>query len=462
MTAAAPGRAQIDRLRSAVTGQVYEAGDPALAAETLGANLTFAHTPAVAVAAETVDDVAAAVRFAAEAGLPVVAVQGTGHGSTCPIEDAVLINTSRLTGVDVDPAARRARVQPGARWAHVHESAEPHGLAGLVGSYTGVGVLGYTLGGGQSPILGRRHGFAADLVRSVDLVTADGELRHVDADTDPDLFWAVRGGKGSFGVATALEFDLVPVRRFYGGGMFLPWSAAPEVLHTFATWSLELPEEASSSVALLRFPPVPDVPEPLRGQSVVQVCFSHLGDADEAERLFAPMRAIATPIMDNVGELPISASDAVHMDPTDPMPFWYGAASVRELPPAGVDALLDAAWANDSPLIMVELHRLGGALSRQPEVPNAVAGRDGQFFVFPLGLMLPELAEIVPGVAETVLRAVDPWATEGTLLNFSGCGLTAEKVRAFFPTAYQDRLLAVKRAVDPADMFRYGSGIGIG
>jgi hypothetical protein len=207
---------------------------------------------------------------------------------------------------------------------------------------------------------------------------------------------------------------------------------------------------------------VPDVPEPLRGQSVVHVRFSHLGNADEAERLFAPMRAIATPIMDNIGELPFSASDAVHMDPTDPMPFWYGAASLRELTTAGVDALLDAAWANESPLIMVELRRLGGALGRQPEVPNAVAGRDGQFFVFPLGLMLPDLVEVVPGVAESVLRAVDPWASEGTLLNFAGCRHTAEQVRAVFPAAYRDRLLTVKRAVDPGDMFRYGNAIGIG
>jgi FAD/FMN-containing dehydrogenase len=353
-------------------------------------------------------------------------------------------------------------VQPGARWRHVLAAGEPHGLAGLVGSFTGVGVVGFTLGGGLSPVLGRRYGFAADHVRSVELVTADGQVRRVDADSEPDLFWAVRGGKGNFGVATALEFDLVPARRFYGGGLFLPWSAAPEVLHAFATWSLDLPEEAGSSVALMRFPPDPELPEPLRGQSVVHVRFSHLGDADEAERLFAPMRAIATPVLDNVGEMPFSAVDAVHMDPTDPLPYWYGSSVLRELPEAGVDALLDAAWATDCPLILVELRRLGGALARQPDVPNAVAGRDGQFFMFPVGLVLPELADVVPKVAEAVVRAVDPWATGGTLLNFSGCRRTAEQVRGVFPAESRDRLLAVKRAVDPDDMFRYGDAIGIG
>jgi hypothetical protein len=451
---------QLDRLRSTVTGPVYPAGDPALATETAGANMAFSHTPAVAVGATTTADVLAAVRFAAEAGLPV-AVQGTGHGSTCPVDSAVLINTSRLNGVDVDPAAGTARVQPGARWSDVLAAAAPHGLAGLVGSYTGVGVLGYTLGGGLSPVLGRRYGFAADLVRSMELVTADGKLRHVDAHTDPDLFWAVRGGKGNFGAATALEFELVPEGRFYGGGLFLPWSAAPDVLHAFATWSRGLPEEASASIALLRLPPTPDLPEPLRGQSVVHLRFSHLGDASAAERLFAPMRAVADPIMDNIGDKPFTAVDAVHMDPTDPLPFWYGSALLRELPAIAVDALLGAAWDNDNPLVMIELRRLGGALSRQPAVPNAVAGRDAQFQVFGLGLVLPELLEVVPGVTETVIRAVDPWATGSGLVNFSGCRRTTEQVRALYPASYRDRLLTIKRAVDPNDMFRYGDAIGV-
>ena len=461
MTASAPERVGIDRLRSVVTGPVHQAGDDGITAETAGANLAFAHTPAVAVGAATVEDVVAAVRYAAEAGLPV-AVQGTGHGSTCPIDGAVLISTRRLTGVEVDPTAGRARVQPGARWSHLLAEAQPHGLAGLVGSYTGVGVLGYTLGGGLSPVLGRRYGFAADLVRSLDLVTADGQVRRVDADSEPDLFWAVRGGKGNFGVATSLEFDLVPVRRFYGGGLFLPWSSAPEVLHAFSTWSLDLPEEASSSVALLRLPPAPDLPEPLRGQSVVHLRFSHLGGADEAERLLAPMRAVAKPIIDNVGELPMSASDAVHMDPTDPLPFWYGSSLLRELPEAAVEALLGAAWASDSPLIMMEVRRMGGALGRQPAVPNAVVGRDGQFQVFPLGLMIPELAGVVPGVAEAVVRAVDPWATGSSLVNFSGCGRTAEQIRAVYPADSRERLLGIKRAVDPGDMFRFGDATGSG
>ena len=206
-----------ERLARQVTGSVFDGGDPAAAAETAGFNTAVTHRPAVVVAASTAGDVAAAVRYANDEGL-AVAVQATGHGAAAPSDGTVFVSTRRMQGVEVDPVARVARVQAGVRWRSVIDAAVPHGLAPLSGSSSGVGVVGYTLGGGMGH-LARRHGFAADHVRSVELVTARGEIRTVDAESDPELFWAVRGGQGRFGIVSALEFDLFPVPRFFGGAM---------------------------------------------------------------------------------------------------------------------------------------------------------------------------------------------------------------------------------------------------
>jgi FAD/FMN-containing dehydrogenase len=204
----------------------------------------------VVVAARTAADVASAVRFAHDEGL-AVAVQATGHGAAAVGDDTLLVSTQGMQDVQLDPVARVARVQAGVRWRAVIDAAVPQGLAPLSGSSSGVGVVGYTLGGGMGH-LARRHGFAADLVRSVELVTARGETRTVTTESDPELFWAVRGGQSRFGIVTALEFDLVPVPAFFGGAMLYTGSAVEDVLHAWAAWAPTMPEEVTTSVALHR------------------------------------------------------------------------------------------------------------------------------------------------------------------------------------------------------------------
>ncbi|MBV9919933.1 MAG: FAD-dependent oxidoreductase, partial [Pseudonocardia sp.] len=230
---------RLSRLREELTGAAFSPDDPAVAEEAVGNCLSFPYSATV-VAAQTADDVVAAVRYAADGGQPV-AVQATGHGLAGPIEDAVLVSTRAMTDLEVDPERKVARLQPGVRWAQVQAAAAPHGLAGVCGSYSQIGVAGFNLGGGLSPVFGRRHGFGADQVRAFDLVTADGSLHRVDPDTDPDLFWAVRGGKSNFGIVTSLEIDLVAEASVYGGGLFFPMSAAPALLPAFAEWSATLP-----------------------------------------------------------------------------------------------------------------------------------------------------------------------------------------------------------------------------
>jgi FAD binding domain len=455
------GYTRFDSFREKLAGTAFAPNDPAAAEEAAGDNLSFGYDATV-VAAQTADDVVAAVRYATEEGLPV-AVQATGHGLAEPIEDAVLVSTRAMTDLVVDPDTRVARVQPGVRWAQVQAAAAPHGLAGVCGSYSQVGVVGFSVGGGHSPVFGRRYGFGADQVRAFDLVTAEGNLRHVDPDSDRDLFWAVRGGKGNFGIVTSLEIDLVAESSVYGGGLFFPMAVAPALLPAFAEWSAGLPEETSTSVSLMRLPPLPDLPDPLRGQAVVHLRFSHLGDPDEGERHLAPMRAVAHPILDNIRLLPATGLDAIHMDPTDPLPFWYRGTSLRALPPDAVDALLAAAGPDaTTPLLMVEVRRLGGAQDRDPRRANAVPARGAAYNFFALGLLMPEIAELVPAATDAVIGALGPWDTGESVPTFTGCKLTPDQVLDSYPAAYRNRLRAVKRAVDPGSVFRFGNPIGGG
>ena len=446
----------VDDLRSRVHGPVYAAGDDGMVAEVAAWNLAVTHTPAIAVGATCAADVAAAVSWATAHGLRV-AVQATGHGPVRNAAGSLMISTRRMQGVTIDRMRGTARVEAGVKWMKVLEAAAPYGLTGLCGSASDVGVVGYTLGGGLGP-LGRRFGFAADTVLSVEMVTADGVIRTVCAEEEPELFWAVRGGKGNFGVVTAIELQLVPVRSVYGGGIFFAGKDAASVLHAFRAWAPAMPEEVGTSVAILRLPPMEELPPPLRGQTVVHLRYVYAGDDPaEGERLLEPMRTVGEVLLGFVHPLLTTELDSVHMDPTDPLPGWEKGMQLTELPAEAVDALLAAAGPQlDIPLIMVELRLLGGALARQPRVPNAVAGRDGAYQVLTLGPGVPELAAVVPALGKGVLEALEPWKAPGCVTNFLGEVEGPAEVAASYPADVAERLLAIKQAVDPDRVFSFG------
>lgn len=450
----------LDDLVRRVAGPVLAGDDPRVAEEAATFNLAVTHRPVVVVGATCVEDVAAAVSWAVANGLPVAA-QATGHGPVRAVEDGVLVTTSRMSGVEVDADRRTATVGAGARWAEVIGQAAPHGLTGVSGSSSSVGVVGYSLGGGMGP-LSREYGFGADLVRSVELVTADGRIRQVDERTEPDLFWAVRGGKGNFGVVTALEIGLVPVVDIYGGAIFFAAESARDVLHSFRAWAPTLPERTGTSVALLNLPPVDHLPEPLRGKYAVMLRFSHNGPEAEGAALLAPMLEAGEVLLSGVGALPYTQADAIHQDPTDPMPVWERGALLRELSVDAVEALLAAAGPEaHAPLAMVELRLMGGALGRQPRVSNAVAGREGAYTLLALGVLAPGLEDVVPEAGAGVLEAMEPWSTGTSLLNWLGETTTpAEVARAWQPEVHA-RLMTVKRAIDPDDVFCFGHALGV-
>ena len=246
----------------------------------------------------------AAVLFAREFGLRVAA-QGTGHGAgpLGSLEDTILLKTERMRGVSVDPARRTARVQAGTVWVEVVEVAAQHGLAALAGSSPDVGVVGYTLGGGIS-FLGRRYGLAANHVSAIELVTADGRLVRADREHEPDLFWALRGGGGSFGVVTSIELELFPITQAYAGILWYPIERGPEVLRAWRELTQsDLPDELTTVGRFVNLPPIPEIPEPVRGKSFAIVEAYHLGDPVHADELLAPLRALG-PVNDTITTVP--------------------------------------------------------------------------------------------------------------------------------------------------------------
>lgn len=331
-------RAEVLRtLRDQVATHVALPGEPGYE-RCIPWNVAAPVTPAAVVLATSPQDVAGIVRFAAAQGFTVT-VQATGHGAIGVGQDTILVQTSAMTHCAVDVLNRTARVEAGARWQDVLDVATPHGLAPLCGSAPGVGVVGYLTSGGIGPLV-RTVGLSSDHVRAFEVVTGEGTLRRVTAEENADLFWGLRGGKATLGIVTAVEIDLLPITEFFGGAVYFDGADAAVVLHAWRGWCTGLPETINTSIAVQQLPPLPGVPEPLAGRMTVAVRYAAVGDFAEAERLLAPMRAAATPLIDTVGVLPYAAIGAVHADPVDPMPITEDHALLSVLPAEAVDALL--------------------------------------------------------------------------------------------------------------------------
>jgi hypothetical protein len=439
-------------LAAELTGTVVAAGDDGWDLARQAFNLTLDQRPELVAFPSDADDVARAVRFAAARGLRVAA-QRTGHGAG-PLGDlagTLLLNPQALDAVAIDPDARRARAGAGACWRDVVPTASGHGLAALHGSTPNAGVVGYTLGGGIGWYV-RRYGLAANAVRAIELVTADGEQRRVTADEDADLFWALRGGGGGFGVVTALEFDLLPIADREAGVLFFPLERAPDVLHAWREWTTSVPEEVASVGRLMQFPPFPEVPEPVRGRSFALVEAVSLLDADATAELLAPLRALG-PVSDTFATVPPDGLAELHMDPPAPVPALTQHQLLDELPAQAVDDLLAVAGAGtDSPLISVELRHLGGAAARRSPDAGALASIDASFLEFAVGpAPAPPVAEAVASRLTAVSEALTPYEAGTRAFNFQDDPCGAE---TFFDEATCARLRAVKAAVDPADTIR--------
>jgi FAD/FMN-containing dehydrogenase len=415
-------------------------------------NLAVDQRPAAVVRPESAADVIAAVSYAAERGLRIAA-QGTGHnaGPLGPLADTILLRTERMRGIRIDPRARMARVEAGVVWLDVVHAAARHGLAALAGSSPDVGVIGYTLGGGLS-FLGRKYGLAASHVQAIEVVTADGRLVHADREHEPDLFWALRGGGGSFGVVTALEFRLFPVTEAYAGVLWYPIERGSEVLNAWAELTRRgLPDELTTVGRFLRLPPIPAIPAEIRGKSFVIVEAFHLGDPADADVLLAPLRALG-PVNDTVATVPVPALSHLHMDPEQPVPGAGDGLMLDRLPGEAVDAVTATAGAGAAfPLLSVELRHLGGELARPRPENGALASVDAQYVLYAVGMTpAPDMVAPVMAQVETIKDALAPWAARQMYLNFA----ETQHPAPFWTEQAYHRLRRIKAAVDPHDIIR--------
>jgi hypothetical protein len=445
--------AALDALATDLDGTLVRPGDPTWDEARTAWHLDVDQRPTAVVVAQTVRDVVATVNAARECGVRV-APQSTGHNAS-PLGDlagTVLLKTSAMRDVQIDPVARVARVESGAMWMDVTPAAAELGLAALAGSAPDVGVAGYTLGGGIS-WLARSHGLAANSVLAIEVVTADGVLRRVDGTHEPELFWALRGGGGSFGVVTAIEFALFPITEVYAGVLFFPLERTGEVLEAWRQWLPSVPDSVMSVGRVLRFPPLPDLPPFLSGQSYVVVEAACTMPADEAAELLAPLRALG-PAIDTFDSIPITELSQLHMDPPGPVPGKGDGALLSALPAEAIDAIVRVAGPDaDSPLLSVELRHLGGALTPGRTPGGAVSGIDAAFAMFAVGITpTADAAEAVESAVTGVQYALGPWTTGGCYLNFAERTKTGKAL--FGSEQTHQRLRQVKAAYDAGDMIR--------
>ncbi|MFC6011361.1 FAD-binding protein [Nocardia lasii] len=426
---------------------VYFPGDAGYDQHRAPWNVAVDQRPAAVAVPRSVEDVIEVVSRAAALGLRI-APQSTGHAAST-LADAdfarvVLLRLHELTGVTVDPTARTARVTGGTLWRDVIAAAAPHGLTALHGSAGDVAVAGFVLGGGLS-FYGREKGLASSAVRAIELVTADGSFVRATAEDHPDLFWAVRGGGGNFGVVVALELDLLDLADVYAGMLLWDIEHAPNVVAAWADWTRSLPESVTTSLRLMRFPPVPELPPFLSGRSLVVIDGAVLESDSRAAELLAPLRALS-PELDTFTRIPTLALLDVHMDPPFPTPVASDHAMFDHLPAEAIAALLAVAGPGvETPLMFAGFRHLGGALARPQDA--ALSHLPGDYALYAVCVTpTPELFAMGERITEGVVAALRPWANDRVFGNFAERPGLASK--AFTPAEWQ-RLHHIRDTYDP-------------
>ena len=442
----------VEALRHVCGGAVHEPGDPGYDDARQPWAIEVDQRPRVVVYPADADEVAAVVRLAAAARVPVVP-QGTGHnaGPIGAMHDAILLRTGAIRDVEVDAENRVARVGAGALWIDVVETVAPYGLMALHGSSPDVGVAGYSLGGGIG-WYARYHGMQTNNLTAIELVLPDGTPTRASADENSDLFWALRGGGGNFGVVTALEMKLHPIETAYAGWLIWDWAEAERVLTGWAEWSLTAPDEISTSFRILQLPDIEDVPPPLRGRQIVAINGAVLGTDQEAEAIIAPLRAMQ-PDMDTFERQPAAALSRLHADPEGPTPAVSGAYMLGTLDAAGIRAFVEQfGHESGSHLLLAELRQLGGALARPHEGAGALPLLDGEYALLAVGVpMDEETAKLQQAEIERALDVLRPWANGREYGNFAEN--PTDPARFYAPGVYE-RLQQIRAQIDPFNQLR--------
>jgi len=437
--------------------ELLRPGDKGWDGARLGFNLAIDPQPALISVPRSEEDVAETVRFAREQGLRVAA-QGTAHGAGAlsSLQDSILLRTTEMKGVELGAAARTAKARAGAVWADLVPQASEQGLAMLHGSAPTLGIVGYTIGGGVG-WYSRKHGLACNRARSFELVGADGELRRVNANSDPDLFWALRGGGGGFGVVTSVEFELLEIAEVYAGAMFFPFERAEEVLRAWRDWTATVPDEMTSVGRLMQFPPIPDVPEPVRGKSFAILELIYIGDEASGRKLAAPLTDL-DPVMNSLAAVPPAGIADLHMDPPGPVSGITGHLLLEDLGDEALAELLRVAGpGSGSKLTSVEVRHGGGALSRPDPNAGALATLPGSFNLFAVGsTMDPAAVAPTRDRLDQLHAALEPFEA-GRYMSF--CEEPTDFETAFSPETC-DRLRTLKAKYDPDNLFHANQELG--
>lgn len=432
-----------------VRGEVHSPGTAGWEEGRSGMQQGDPHRPDAVMVAAGAEDVRAAVALASRWRVPITA-QRTGHGQGTGIDGGILVDTRRMDGVRVDPERRTAWVGAGALWSDVLGAGTPHGLVPLSGSAPGVGAVSYSLGGGVG-LLARKHGFAADHVRRVDLVTPDGVARTATAEHEPELFWAVRGAGASLGIATGMEIDLFAHEDLYGGSLVLDATEAPTALDAWLRWTGTVPEELTSGASQLVYPDLEGVPEAWRGRRILQISAAWCGPLEKGPAWTDPLRSIAPVLSDTLAVRPWSDAWAVFDEHTAPAAFDGRSVLVDDVPEGTAEALATLTGPSAPCMSVVSARHLGGALARPPRVPNAVGHRGASHaftvLTFPAGEDA-DARQAARGLRERAAALFEGHSPgRSTTLAF-GAHTPEESGEAFGP-GDRARLIRLSRELDP-------------
>jgi FAD/FMN-containing dehydrogenase len=412
--------------------------------------------PALIVRAADAGDVARTVSLARESGL-TLSVRGGGHSIVGfgTNDGGIVLDLGAMKGLHIDPDRRLAWAQPGLTAGGYTAAAAAHGLATPFGDTASVGIAGLTLGGGIGWLV-RKHGLAIDALQAVEIVTADGRQVTASEDSHPDLFWAVRGGGGNFGVVTRFQFKLFPVGEVLGGALFLP--ATSETLRALAPIAVAAPEELSTISFLMHIPPAPFVPAELVGVPSLVVMFVWAGDPQEGQAALAPFRAVAQPLIDMAMPMPYPGIYQFTAAGEQRGFAVHASRFVTELDDDAIDAMLAATAAPSSPMAMIQLRVLGGAMARVAADATAFAHRSAP-------IMATVIVPFEDPTTEPALRAWTDRVFEALAPKDAGVYANFledegdERIHAAYPAGTFERLADVKRRYDPANVFRMNQNI---
>jgi len=416
--------------------------------------------PALIVRCAGVADVMTVVRFAREHELEV-AIRGGGHNvagnGTC--EGGLVIDLSAMKGIRVDSASRTARAEPGLTWKEFDHETQALGLATTGGLVSSTGIAGFTLGGGIG-WLARKHGMACDNLRSVDIVTADGQLLTASPIQNADLFWGIRGGGGNFGVVTSFEYQLHSVGPIvFGGAVFHPLERASELLRFYRDWAAHTPEELTTLVAIMTAPPLPFIPAELQGRPAIAIAACYAGGLDQGETVVQPLRQFGPPAADVLGPIPYTALQSMFDEGAPPgMHNYWKSHYLAALDDSAIDTIIAHAAALPAPSAQIHLHQLQGAAARPPKEGASFGHRDAAYALNIIGTWTdPGETDGQIAWVRDFWSAMEPFST-GVYVNFLG-EEGQDLVEAAYDAGAYRRLVEIKRKYDPTNFFHLNQNI---